>query len=294
MRCLSVKLTYGCNNDCPFCFAGQLRGESISLPGILDAIETGFARGCRALVLSGGEPTLMPSFATRALERAMSLGYERFTLQTNGSGLASERPLGNLLRRIAMDGSLSISFSVHGPSAEVHDAICARGGAFDELMAAMERIADDTNATILTNTVVTQLNVRHLATIAEVLASLRVSTMQFAMMHARHIDALSVGLVRSSEAVRSLARHVDKQVLRTEGIPYCLMRGLEECVGESYWPQHLDLFNRDGDYRGSFDQLAEGMRSKLPACSHCIMDEICPGAWTEHVGELAGHARPIC
>jgi MoaA/NifB/PqqE/SkfB family radical SAM enzyme len=294
MRCLNVKLTYDCNNDCPFCFACELRGERISLPGILHAIEKGYARGCRSLVLSGGEPTLMPSLVMKVLERAMSLDYEHLTLQTNGSGLAAESALGKLLIRIATDSKLSISFSVHGPSAEVHDAICARRGAFSDLMAAMERVAGDTDATILTNSVITQPNVHHLAAIAEVVEPFRVSTMQFSMMHARHIDALSVGLIRSSEPVHALARDVDRETLRTEGIPFCLMYGLEECVGESYWPQHLDLFNRDGDYRSDFDQLADGMRTKLPACSRCIMDEICPGAWAEHLGELAEHAKPIC
>jgi len=229
-----------------------------------------------------------------ALQRARSLGYERLTMQTNGSGLAGDDGLGNLLSSIAADIELSISFSVHGPSAEFHDAICARRGAFCDLMAAMERAAGDIDATILTNTVITQPNVHHLAAIADVVAPFRVSTMQFAMMHAPHNDALSVGLIRSSEAVRALAPYIDRETLRTEGIPFCLMYGLEECVGESYWPQHLDLFNRDGDYRGDFDQLADGMRTKLPACSRCIMDEICRGAWAEHLGELAEHAKPIC
>ena len=190
MRCLNVKLTYDCNNDCPFCFACMLRGERISLPGILRAIETGYERGCRSLVVSGGEPTLMPSLVMEALQRARSLGYERLTMQTNGSGLAGDDGLGNLLSSIAADIELSISFSVHGPSAEFHDAICARRGAFCDLMAAMERAAGDIDATILTNTVITQPNVHHLAAIADVVAPFRVSTMQFAMMHAPHNGAL--------------------------------------------------------------------------------------------------------
>ena len=65
-------------------------------------------------------------------------------------------------------------------------------------------------------------------------------------------------------------------------------------MGESYWPNTLDLYNRDSELMTDFDQLGYGMRWKKPDCHACLMDEICMGIWREHAEEfLRSGIHPI-
>ena len=70
MRCLNLKLTYACTNCCSFCFSSYLKDEVIGEAGLLREVEEGYRRGCRELVLSGGEPTLCPDKLLNVMKRA--------------------------------------------------------------------------------------------------------------------------------------------------------------------------------------------------------------------------------
>ena len=293
MRSLNAKLTYRCNNNCKFCFSSYLKDVQISLDALLKAVDYGYERGCRSLVLSGGEPTLLPDAMIKIIEHANKLGYESYTIQTNGSGLSEKNLLFHFLKNIADENRLSISFSIHGPNSHTHDAISSRSGAFDSLLQSIENFSSSTKASIYTNSVISALNIKILHDIATLLSRYRIQLMQFAVMHSEQTDDLSVGLFSSANAVHTLTEIVPRHVLRTEGIPYCMMYGYEECVGESYWPANLDLFNKDNEYMCDFDQSSSGMRKKASFCSQCVMNEICVGSWTEHYEELLKYASPI-
>lgn len=130
--------------------------------------------------------------------------------------------------------------------------------------------------------------------IAELILKFKPEVLQFSMMHLSTPSEISTGLLEAVMAVREVARYVPHEILRTEGIPYCLMHGIEQCVGESFWPDKLDLYNKNNDYRVDFKQLDVGMRWKQPECSECLMNEVCMGIWKEHAAEfrVAG-VRPI-
>jgi len=293
MRLLNAKLTYQCNNNCQFCFSSYLKDIQITFPALLKAIDYGYKRGCRALVLSGGEPTLLPDVVIKTIEYAKQLGYENYTIQTNGSGLSEKNSLFHFLKELADEAQLSISFSIHGPNKHIHDAISSRSGAFESLLKAIDGISTNTQASIYTNSVISAPNINLLCDIVTLLERYRIQVMQFAVMHSDQSNNFSVGLLPSAKAVHTLTGIVSVDVLRTEGIPYCLMYGYEECVGESYWPANLDLFNKDDDYMCDFDQSSSGMRKKPSFCSQCVMDKICVGSWAEHYKELLEYASPI-
>lgn len=293
MRCLNVKLTYRCTNNCRFCFSAHMQDVVISDQSLFSSIEKGYLQGCRSLVVSGGEPTLFASKVMDVMAYADKLGYRSFTLQTNGSGLAEKNELLGFLQGIAEKKKLAISFSIHGSNSHIHDLMSSRDGAFCELLQAIKYISSIEDISLYTNTVISSLNFSSLHEIARLLSPFGVTVMQFAILHSMSKDDLSVGLCDSANAVQGLIDVVGKDVLRTEGIPYCFMYGNEECVGESYWPPQLDLFNDENDYRSDFDQISAGMRKKAPFCSECIMNELCHGVWSENYLELLGHAKPI-
>lgn len=293
MHCLNLKITYQCTNKCSFCFSSYLANEEISVNGLINAIVDGRSRGCKELVISGGEPTLLPDVLEKALALASDLGYTKFIIQTNGSGLSNNSDLVQFLKEFSTLNDVCISFSIHGANAELHDRLCAKKGAFEKLIDGMRKISD-THCGIYTNTVISRLNIMNLQEIAELILPFRPKVLQFSMMHVTVPLNISTGLMEAVRAVRAMATIVPHEILRTEGIPYCLMHGAESCVGESFWPDKLDLYNKDGDYRSDFRQLDVGMRWKSTGCKKCVMDEVCMGIWKEHAQEFerAG-IRPI-
>lgn len=259
----------------------------------MHAVRRGFEDGCRELVISGGEPTLCPDVICNIILIAEQLGYEKYIIQTNGFGVARDVKLASFLDSVATDKDLGVSFSVHGHVAAIHDKMSSSPGAFGSLMTAISRVSK-THCKLYTNTVISSLNISDLRKVAEMLLPYNPDIVQFSMMHQEEPGELTTGLLESAAAVRNLRGVVHTSVLRTEGIPYCLMYGMEECVGESFWPEKLDLYNKDDSYMPSFSQLDSGMRWKKDSCNRCIMNDVCAGIWREHAAEFtASGVRPI-
>ena len=287
MRCLNLKLTYTCTNRCSFCFSSYLKDEVIGEAGLLREVEDGYRRGCRELVLSGGEPTLCLDTLRDVMKRADEVGYQKYIIQTNGSGFADCADLAPIIGEFARKVDVAVSFSIHGHTAQIHDEMSRTSGAFEKLMCAIHRVWAEGNCSIYTNTVMSRTNLPWLRDLALMLLPFQPEIMQFSMMHLKQPGPLSTGLLEATSAVRALGDIVDLSILRTEGIPYCLLYGMETCVGESYWPNILDLYNRDSELMTDFNQLGHGMRWKKPDCHACLMDEICMGIWREHAEEFS-------
>lgn len=293
MHCLNLKITYRCTNKCAFCFSSYLAGTEISTDRLISAVANGYDKGCRELVISGGEPTLLPDVVSNVIQAAEKCGYRKYIIQTNGSGLAENDALISFLRSLSERSDVCVSFSVHGHNADVHDAMCSTPGAFDKLMTAMRKTTK-TNCGIYTNTVMSALNISHLKEIARMIMPFNPQVVQFSLMHLSSPSKLSTGIVEATMAVRGLKNVVSPDLLRTEGIPYCLMYRMEKCVGESFWPEKLDLYNKNDEYMPDVKQLDLGMRWKSAECSECLMNDICMGIWKEHVAEyVKAGIRPI-
>ena len=262
--------------------------------GLLREVEDGYRRGCRELVLSGGEPTLCLDTLHDVMRRADEVGYQKYIIQTNGSGFADCADLAPMIGEFARKADVAVSFSIHGHTAQIHDEMSRTPGAFGKLMCAIHRVWAEGSCSIYTNTVMSRTNLPWLRDLALMLLPFQPEIMQFSMMHLKQPGPLSTGLLEAASAVRALGGIVDLSILRTEGIPYCLLYGMETCVGESYWPNTLDLYNRDSELMTDFDQLGYGMRWKKPDCHACLMDEICMGIWREHAEEfLRSGIHPI-
>ncbi len=259
---------------------------SITIESMRDAVIKGRKNGCDELVLSGGEPTLYPEYIIDLISLANGLGYKKYIIQTNGYGIATSDRLVSFLDGIAGNSEICISFSVHGHVAALHDRISDTVGAFEYLMEAVEKISK-TRCLIYTNTVINAYNINCLNNIASMLLPYNTRIMQFSMMHLKEKSPLYVSFADSVQAIRQLREIVSLDVLRTEGVPYCCLHGMEQCVGESAWPTVLDLYNKDNDYMSDFKQLEYGMRRKMDNCDKCILNDICMGVWTEHFDEFS-------
>ena len=286
MRCLNLKVTYECSNRCSFCFSSYLNDCAISEYDLTKTLVEGRQKGCEGIVFSGGEPTLSRSLVN-LLKLSKELNYKKCIIQTNGKGLVDDGcDLVQYLHKYSQKIDSSISFSIHGSTQEIHEKMTGTIGSFECLMSAIKNIYR-TSCSIYTNTVISNINKSDLIAIIELIMPYNPTIMQFAVMHIQSGgNSLAPALIDSLKAILALKGRIKEDVLRTEGIPYCLMRSMEACVGESYWPTTLDICNSTEKYFENFDQLASGMRYKPAQCQECIFDKLCKGIWYEHREEF--------
>ena len=293
MHCLNLKLTYDCSNDCKFCFSKHLKGQNLPLNDLLKVIEKAYSDGAREIVLSGGEPTFYEEKFLSCLAFAEKIGYEKYIVQTNGFGLVNNSKIFNFIEDFSKKSDVTFSFSIHGANAKTHDELSSSHGAFEILLSAMKKIFEKTSCKIFTNTVMTQKNFNELQEIVDLVKNFQPEIIQFAMMHTKNLKNLRTTLKDSAIKIRSLK--INREILKTDGLPFCSMYGFEECVGESYWPEVLDVYNGASKIFSNFSQLENGMRWRAGFCKNCLMDELCAGIWIEHKDEfLKLKIHPIC
>jgi MoaA/NifB/PqqE/SkfB family radical SAM enzyme len=159
-----VRLTFACNDRCVFCLDsdahdGTMRDREDVKRQILDGRRAGATR----LILSGGEPTIHPSYVD-FVQLGRQAGYSKIQTVTNGRMFS----YGDFLERCLRAGLSEITFSIHGPNAKVHDALVGTKGAFEQEKAGLERALAYRDASaagipvVNVDIVVNRGNVRHL------------------------------------------------------------------------------------------------------------------------------------
>ena len=167
LRDVKIKLTSRCNLRCVMCKYWRTERE--------DALDSGrwravFAEmvtlGCRKVHFSGGEVFLRRDFLDLA-EAAVGLGL-KVNVTTNGTLVDRERA-----RRLAAIGVNSVSISLDGPTARVHDAIRGQAQAFRRSLRTIRRLrAYSDRLRIRINFVVMRHNVRRLPAMVRLAAAL--------------------------------------------------------------------------------------------------------------------------
>jgi radical SAM protein with 4Fe4S-binding SPASM domain len=155
-----VALTYRCNLKCRFCYAGcnctvnpVQSSEEMTNRQIKTILRKIFLQAkVPSVSFTGGEPTLLPGLP-KLIEYAKTLGM-RVNLITNGI-LVDEK----MAKTLAASGLDSAQVSLEGVTAETHEAIVGRQGAFKKTVSAVKHLK---NAGILThtNTTITQDNLK--------------------------------------------------------------------------------------------------------------------------------------
>jgi molybdenum cofactor biosynthesis enzyme MoaA len=152
-----VRLTRVCNERCFFCADERaFDGVVVPFPDIKRDLEAGRRLGLQRANLSGGEPTLHPHFS-KAVRLARLLGYSDVRVTTNGRRLAAEK----FFEEAVEAGLTSVTFSVHGHTASLHDAHTRAPGSFEQCVAALRRALAGGRLNVCVYTVVTKLNAPH-------------------------------------------------------------------------------------------------------------------------------------
>jgi MoaA/NifB/PqqE/SkfB family radical SAM enzyme len=121
-----VRLSYDCNNHCTFCLDSErARRDDAQQPGHQGPDHRGPKEGRERLILSGGEPTMHPNFLD-FVKLGKRAGYPKVQTVTNGRMFKYPE----FLSTAAKNGLDEITFSLHGHTAKLHDALVGTPGAF--------------------------------------------------------------------------------------------------------------------------------------------------------------------
>lgn len=286
MRCLSIHLTDLCNSECVFCVVGAPlhTTDTVRYQEIIAFLEANQGQGFDVVNLHGGEPTIHPRFLD-TLDRIRQLGYRQVHVQTNGIRLADSE----FMRQVSEKQVTKIILSLHGDTAELHEAHTYTPGGFEKVLQSI-RNAKTCDIHVRTNTVITRLNVSRLAAITRLAHQVGVDHLNLSAMHPVGSARYSAGrlLPRLGDVRPFLENAADLAQdgglrMTLEGFPYCsLDGGLERLhLGNEHRAIRLLIGEHVMDDYDTF--MRQRMRIRGEPCQECPAAEVCGGVYPEYV-----------
>ena len=268
-----LRITTSCNERCAYCYVDENAVSAAAgigdLEGARRVLDAGRARGVTSVVVTGGEPTLVP-WLPEALRAAAAPRNRPHTQQTNATGLAE----GGLLRTLREIPGLSLFISLPAHDEATAAAVTGRGDLHGPKVAGI-RAALQAGLTVSINHVVCQQNVAGVEAFVLWLAEafeVRPKHVVFSFplpagrargegkatipSYSQAAPAILRGL-RAAEA-RGLAAHVAGIC----GVPTCVEPGLRD------FPE---------PHPESFEAHLGPDRVKFPGCTPCPWRSRCPG-----------------
>jgi MoaA/NifB/PqqE/SkfB family radical SAM enzyme len=172
-----VRLSYDCNNHCTFCLDtlahnGTMRGNMDVKVQIIE----GRKKGATRLILSGGEPTMHPNFLD-FVKLGKRAGYPKIQTVTNGRMFSYPE----FLDEAADNGLDEITFSLHGHTPKLHDALVGTPGAFVQETAGLKAALASRRFIVNVDIVINKQNVKYLPDMLELFISWGVQ--EFDLLH---------------------------------------------------------------------------------------------------------------
>lgn len=234
-----IRLGYRCNARCGFCYYQDLLDNPVDKEprseDLRAQLRTLRNEGATEVEFTGGEPTIRPDFA-ELITCAKELGFINVSVITNGLRLASPQYAEKLVRA----GLNDFLFSIHGPSADVHDRMTKLPGSFVRIVQAVRNVQQLGGRCRATATV-TGLNHAYVDQLFELFLELEVECIHLAVFSP---VASATGtdpelFVSYTDAAHSIKRAIDRHESRlpplsVKYIPFCFMTGYEKYVMNLY------------------------------------------------------------
>jgi len=283
---IDLKITFDCNNKCDFCAQGDKRNyhEPARSRKIFLELEKAARNGLDSVVFTGGEPTLHPELET-FVRKARECGFGVIQLQTNGQSLSDL----SFLKRLKKAGLTEVSPALHGSDPSTHDRLTRNEGSFLRTLAGISNCVK-LGLPVISNTVINSLNYMQAPEIAAILLKLGVSQFQFAFVHVvgtalRNRDWI---VPKKTEALPYIKKGLDLGrkagvPCYTEAVPFCLMKGYEDCVAERIIPDHY-IVDAGFIVKNYGEHRRKHGKAKRKECSACKYFAVCEGPWKEYPG----------
>lgn len=283
MKRVDIKTGFNCNNHCRFCAQGDKRtlyGDRTTekIKKILQEAR----KDCESVVFTGGEPTIRKDIID-LVSYAKKLEFESIQIQTNGRMFCYKK----FCDEIISAGANEFSPAVHGHTPELHNYLTCSKGSFQQTTLGIKNLRE-LGQRIITNTVITKSNYRHLPEIARFLVDLRVDQFQFAFVHpVRTAEKNFASIVPRMTLIEPYVKKgLDIGIKRgvsvmTEAIPYCFMQGYEDYIAEKVIPS-----TKIYDFGQTIDNFTEVRQKqgklKGSSCQTCRYYQTCEGPWKEY------------
>jgi MoaA/NifB/PqqE/SkfB family radical SAM enzyme len=275
-----VRLTYDCNNHCIFCLDSLAHNGTVrSAMDVKVQIVEGRKKGATRLILSGGEPTIHPLFL-EFVKLGRLAGYRRIQTVTNGRMFAYPE----FLNTAADNGLDEITFSLHGHTAKLHDALVGTPGAFEQEVAGLRAALDSGRFIVNVDIVINKMNVKHLPEMLETFIGWGVrefdllQVIPFGTAWGKAKDALFYDLEGHEEPLRrafEYSRRPDLHIWLNR-FPPPFAEGFEELIQDPY-----KLNDEVRGRREEFDRyLSHGTKldcREPDRCRHCYLEGLCDG-----------------
>ena len=289
MERLELHLTYTCPERCSFCSEDHrmsaYKAYPVTWARVATVLRQQASRGVKNVHFTGGEPTIHPQFV-EVLALAKKLGM-RTSIGTIGTMIArrdfAERAMPFL------DEAL---FSLHGPRAEIHDAVAGRAGSFEQVCTAI------TNARALrpgfhayVNTVVTRENVEALPDTAALADALGAELLVVSNLtpEGKGLDAyeqLAVDLPTLARILPQLPGRAPHAVVRFFGTPMCVLGEHAFLSNDLHWDPRVTVEWASAPGKVVFDGIyswaPDRKRVHTRECERCARKDVCMGVFDRY------------
>ena len=250
-----------CNNQCIYC---SIRQKDASQPDFNTVLNSLKEKTGDNVAFYGGDPTLRRDFF-EIIQAAKRNGYRRIKLLTNGRAFSDTQFLYQTLDA----GCRLFEITLWGSNPPLHDYLTQKTGSFWESIRGLENMAElpfekfvciripicKENYADLENTVSSALNFG----INRIILSFHDYKMSFGKVLPHIKNAVNISIF-------------NRIWIMTEGIPFCIMQGLEQHIGE--------ILN-------GLNTIYERTFQHHKYCMQCIFKELCPGTEVQYL-ELFG------
>jgi MoaA/NifB/PqqE/SkfB family radical SAM enzyme len=277
---LIMNITYKCANRCVFCATGDRVSAALAWDKIEEILRQHRAQGTDQLDIDGGEPTLHPRL-TDAIGLARELGYRSINVTSNGRLLRDR----GLTERLLTSGITHLLISLHGATAEVHEAATDAPGSFAETVAGIDHVMALRPAHVETgmNVTIVRANVDHLMALTAFAVEKRFSKInfQFTTPFGRAWEDVVPPLDEAANAVmRVIDRYAGEIQIHVINAQFCAFPGYERyVVGDLQKLGRTMIFAADPRFPEQVNlyEWLGARREKQPVCEQCPWTTVCEG-----------------
>jgi MoaA/NifB/PqqE/SkfB family radical SAM enzyme len=277
---LIMNITYKCANRCVFCATGDRVSAALGWDKIDEILRQHRDQGTDQLDIDGGEPTTHPRLVD-AISLAREIGYRSINLTSNGRLLRDRA----LAERVVNSGITHLLISLHGATAEVHEAATDSPGSFAETVAGIDTVMALRPAHVDTgiNVTIVNANVDHLMPLTALAVAKGFSKInfQFTTPFGRAWEDVVPPLQEAANAVmRVIDRYADEIQIHVINAQFCAFPGYERWVaGDLQKMGRTMVFAADPRFPEQVNlyEWLGAKREKQPVCAECPWTTVCEG-----------------
>ncbi len=289
MRRLELHLTYECPERCVFC-SEEHRMEAykafpVTWARVATVLRLHASRGVQAVHFTGGEPTTHPEFI-EVCTLARKLGM-RTSIGTIGTMLANRSFAERAVPQL--DEAL---FSLHGPNAEVNDALTRRSGSFEQTVKAIRNTLElRPDFDLFVNTVVTKHNVDALPDTVGFAAELGAKLIVISNTTPEgggfdKFRELGLPLAKIAEIMPQVPARAGNAILRFFGMPMCLLGAHDVLSNDLHWDPRVTVEWSRKPGKVAFESIYTWdpgrKRALVAACRGCMRNTVCMGVYDRY------------